>query len=238
MTGHGRGNRQTKGATMKRLILSIALLVTLPLAAQEVDSQASKAADTYLGAVRIAVLPEGKEVLARVTWDWSGQDAYPLYSDVQTLFEGMFPTDVPNVVGYKRLVELKALTESGSIVVKQYKLIAYKDKSLGVWKVLTFYEARLTTHELSDLKPKVVGDKCISAYEVGRNSQDGVPCQFVYTGYGVDCMLAGKLSQARESFDKAFEINRRSPDTNWSPDRDYFPNLRMIASISGTSVDK
>jgi hypothetical protein len=84
----------------------IVLLATISAKAQEIDKDASKAADTYLGAAKIAVLPEGKQVLARVTWVWSGQDDYPSYSDAQTLFEGMFPTDIANVVGYKRLVEL------------------------------------------------------------------------------------------------------------------------------------
>lgn len=124
------------------LVFTVLLTFTSILAAQQTDGQASKAADTFLSAVKIIELPEGKKMLVQEAWNWEGQPAhYPVYSEAKTLFEGMFSTDVPEIVGYKRLVELKVLTESGGITVKHYMLISYKDKSLGTWKVLTFREA-------------------------------------------------------------------------------------------------
>jgi hypothetical protein len=235
-----------------RIVGLIVLLRAASASAQDVDKNASKVADAYLAAVKIAELPEGKQVLARVTWDWSGQSDYPSYSEVKTLFEGMFPTDTDNVFGYKRLVELRALTESGAISVKHYILIAYRDATSGVWKVLVFRGAEDLDHEALAAQPKPVGNNCVDASTVEHFAPVqlpdlAVPCQIEYKKYGYWSLLAGKINQAKEALQEASDLNKKYvsrpldepgvPAAEWP--LDYFErDLKTIGSITGTEVNK
>src|SRR3989442_5364168 len=93
----------------------------------EVDTNASKAADTYLKALKLLSIAEGKALLAET--DWGVDIKYPVFTEAITLFEGMFATDIPGVNGYKRLVELKAISKAGTPLIQRYILIVFKDKS-------------------------------------------------------------------------------------------------------------
>jgi len=210
------------------------ILVTAPLAAQSVNSDAAKAADAYLTAVKIAVLAEGKQALSQLTWSWSGQDPYPSYTEITTLFEGMFSTDVAHVSGYKRLVDLKALTESGGVVTKQYMLIAYPEAASGKWKIAAFRKAYDTSQAIADTKPVIVRPGlCIFALEKrpGFPHDEGSPCQHVYLGSGVDLFLAGKLTEAKDAFQKALQFNEQNPGSNFPSEQDR-ENIEMISEIT------
>jgi hypothetical protein len=109
---------------------------------------ARDATDTFLKGVKIDDLPEGKEMLSRVQWITgeadNGQNFYvrPKYTTATTIFEKLFDTDTPGVQGYKRLLDMNAVSEAGTPLLVRYIMIAYKDQHTNQWKVLARYRHR------------------------------------------------------------------------------------------------
>ena len=184
------------------------LLLTAITCSGQTDAAASKAADTFLTGVKLMELPEGKQMLAETIWEDLDRRRYPVFTDASTLFEGMFSTDIPGLQGYKRLIELKALSEAGIPLVKRYILIAYKDNTSGKWKVLEFREAEDLDHEA-----RAAGKRAAGENPGTREFPDLhlTPDQFTYRDYGYWSLLAGKISQAKAAYQKASELNRQNP---------------------------
>src|SRR5450759_600324 len=107
---------------MKRTLLAVvsAVMLCTAICSGQIDPAASKMADTFLQGVKLIDMPEGKKMLDDTRWSDPNMDVkeYPAVTEAPTLFEGMFSTDVPDVQGYKRLVELKGMSKAGVPLVK------------------------------------------------------------------------------------------------------------------------
>ena len=144
--------------------------------------------------MKLADLPEGKEMLSGVQWITgeadNGKNFYerPKFTEVTTLFEKLFDTDIPNVRGYKRLLEMKAVSEAGTPLLVRYIMIAFKDQRTKQWKVLD-----TGTDDSVDIESQVAF--------FGRRLQD---TQFTseqknYLNYGHWLLLAGRVREARQA---------------------------------------
>ena len=103
----------------------------------DVKSAAVKSADDFLAALKIFELSEGKRAIAETAWP-SYLDELPVLLENEKLFDGMFPTDAPGVLGYKRLVQAKVQSEGGAQLTQKYLLVSYSDKESGRWRVWAF----------------------------------------------------------------------------------------------------
>jgi hypothetical protein len=203
---------------MARKILVIFFLLLPAGVSAEVDSLAVKSADTFLQGVKLINLAEGKRMIAETAW-FSAQ-SYPAYTELSTLFEGMFQTDVPNIMGYKRLMEVKAVSKAGTPLLKQYLLISYKDKTTNQWKTFGFREAADAEHEVEAACKNV-------------ETQKTIPVKFIYRQCGHWSTMAGKLTQAKGAFLKAAELNQLRPDDKIAPQSDFDKYIDVFKKILG-----
>lgn len=128
---------------------------------QSMDPLAAQSVDRVLQGAKIYDLPEGRGLVNDNSWS---ELTVPLISHAETLYETMFKTDLPAVVGYKRLMEVsgpsdehgqvmtslqkriqdvgeKLLGErnprSGQVATERFLAVAYKDQSNQQWKVFS-----------------------------------------------------------------------------------------------------
>jgi|ERR1700730_10336330 len=103
----------------------------------DTDPDAVKNADAFLGALKIFELAEGKQAVAETSWP-GYMDQLPTLLNAEKLFDGMFATDAPGIVGYKRLIQAKVQSQEGGELTEKYLLISYRDKQSGKWRVWAF----------------------------------------------------------------------------------------------------
>lgn len=130
---------------MKRMCLVVLGLIFVCLTVAPVnaaESEAAKAADTFLKGIKLIDIPEGKEMVSSVSWNTIfpnlGTSNFPTYTELNTLFEGSLACDTPGVMAYKRVLDIKAVSDAGTPLLKKYLLVAFKDHSDGTWRVFWF----------------------------------------------------------------------------------------------------
>lgn len=151
---------------------------------------ARDATDTFLTGIKIADLPEGREMLSRVQWITGDADSTvetPRFTEANTLFERLFDTDTPSVKGYKRLLDLKAVSQGGTPLLVQYLIIAYQDTQTKKWKVLG-----AGTGENVDIDSQV-------AFFSENLHDPYLSEQQSYLTYGGWLLQAGKIQEARRA---------------------------------------
>jgi hypothetical protein len=185
----------------------------------QVDSSAAKVTDKYFNGIKLIDLPEGKKILSETEWEKPAYSNYPVFTEASTLFEGMFSTDLVGIQGYKRLVELKAVSKAGTPLLERYILISYNDKKSQKWKVFGFTTGTDVDYWV-EATAKRLGDTRI------------MPDQYNYRLYGYHLLLAGRVNQAKEAFQKASQLNKQNPDPR-SQQSDFDIFIEIINRITG-----
>src|SRR5439155_27113870 len=62
----------------------------------------------------------------------------PVLLEQEKLFDGVFPTDVAGIDGYRRLIQTKVQSEGNMQLTEKYLLVSYRDQQTGKWKVWGF----------------------------------------------------------------------------------------------------
>jgi hypothetical protein len=136
---------------MKMNLFFVSLLLPWPCVAQQTStgqnptpapaakfdqSQAHDSVMDFLRGLRIAELPEGKQLLLDAEW-LPGTGDRPDYTEATSLFRGLFDTDVAPVKAYKELFDIKAVTKAGTIRNLKYLVISFRDSDSGKWKIFS-----------------------------------------------------------------------------------------------------
>jgi hypothetical protein len=165
---------------------------------------ARDATDTFLKGVKIADLPEGKEMLSGVQWITgqadNGENFYvrPKYTTASTIFEKLFDTDTPGVQGYKRLLDMNAVSEAGTPLLVRYIMIAYKDQHTNQWKVLG-----TGTDDSVDVDRQAAG--------FSQHLHDAITSeQQSYLTYGKWLLMAGHIKESRQALTTALSASTTS----------------------------
>ena len=167
----------------KYLIMSLMLFVSISTSTfGEDNKQADAAVRGFLDAVNIIDLPEGKEILAKYTWDIE-EITYPEIISYKKIYGATFKTDELGINGYKQLLSMKVASKAGTELNKKYIALCYKDKISGLWKVFEFLESGNDAAYESMEAEKSLGD---TKY---------VKAQYNYRRYGYWLMMAGKPSK-------------------------------------------
>lgn len=182
---------------------------TPPLQKDDLTS-AREAADSFLNGVKLAELSEGRQLLSDTQWITgnadNGENFYlrPRFTEVTPLFEKLFDTDVPGVKGYKRLLDMKAISKGGTPLLIRYFMVAYKDRHTNKWKVLD-----TGTDEDADVDHQV-------AYFAQRLHETGFTSeQDNYLSYGHWLLLAGRMKDAREALTTALSASQNITDPSY-----------------------
>jgi hypothetical protein len=167
---------------------------------------ASRVADKFLNGIKHFDLPEGKALLRETQWvvgaaDY-GENFYtkPVFTEVTTLYEGLFPTDIPEVQGYKRLCQMKATSKAGTPLEIRYLMVEYRDKNSQAWKVFTASTGGLDVDsEVSFAKSRLTQAQQTSAQEN-------------YGTYAFWLIHQGKIKAASDVLRIALESNPKPED--------------------------
>jgi hypothetical protein len=168
---------------------------------------AKEATETFLRGVKLADLPEGKEMLSGVQWITgeadNGKNFYtrPTFTEATTLFEKLFDTDTPGVKCYKRLLEMKAVSEAGTPVLLRYLMIAFKDQRTKQWKILG-----TVTDDGVDL------DRQIAYFRQHLQDTQSTSAQENYLSYGHWLFMAGRISEANQALTTALDASPHVSD--------------------------
>jgi len=183
----------------------------------DADKDAAKTADNFLAALKIFELPEGKQAVAESSWS-ANLDKLPVLLEEEKLFEGMLSTDVPGVVGYKRLIQARVQSQGGLPLTEKYLLVSYKDQQMGKWKIWEFRKISGTDveHEIDAAKQ-----------EIGHS--ESLKDQFTYRNYAYWLALGGRLLAAKEALETALAIDRPHPE-------EYFDEQNCQAQINAIKL--
>jgi hypothetical protein len=179
----------------------------------------------FLQGIKIASLPEGKQLLAQTHWIVGeadrGENFYsrPQYTDVTSLFAGFFDTDAAGIKGYKELFDMKALTNAGSTRNLQFLVIAYKDASAGNWKIL---ESLNNSDESS-----MDFDKQVAFWKSYLTKTENSSARANYTNYGHWLLLDGRLSDARAALQFASTASIQRSGAGQRDDVDLVRDLQI-----------
>jgi hypothetical protein len=190
---------------------------------QDELESARKATDIFLKGLKLSNLSEGREMLRSVQWITGEADhgqnfyAHPRFTDFSTLFEKLFNSDIHGVQGYKRLLEMKAVSEAGTPLTIQYIMIAFRDRRTNVWKVLG-----TGTEDSVDIDRQV-------AFSAKQLSSTDLPEQENLLTYGNWLLRAGRISESRAALAKA--LNARA-DTNDSPGAARLRQIQIQALLT------
>ena len=187
-------------------------------------TSAREATEKFLNGVKLAELPEGKQLLSETQWITgeadNGKNFYfrPRFTEVTSLFEKLFDTDVPGVQGYKRLLDMKAVSEAGTPLLTRYFMVAFKDRRTNKWKVLD-----TGTDEDADVDRQVAhaGQRL---HETGLISE-----QDNYLIYGHWLLLAGRTKEARDALTTALSASPNITDP-------YYPRTDKYAALHRVQI--
>ncbi len=173
-------------------------------------TSARESTDSFLNGLKLSELPEGRQLLLETQWitgaaDY-GENFYhrPRFTEVTSIFEKLFDTDVPGVQGYKRLLDMKAVSEARTPLLTRYFMVAFKDRRTNKWKVLD-----TGTEEDADV------DRQVTYFGQRLHKTDFTPEQDNYLSYGRWLLLAGRTKEAREALKTALSANPRATDPAW-----------------------
>jgi hypothetical protein len=168
-------------------------------------ADARNATDTFLKGIKIADLPEGREMLREVQWISGeleiGLYEKPTFTESTTVFEKLFDTDIPGVQGYKRLVEMTAVSEARTPLLVRYLMIAYKDQQTKKWKVL-----------FTGTGVRIDIDKMVT--DIGNYLQNPSQSkQFLYEYYGFWLLMAGRPKEAKQALSTSLSASTTYTDS-------------------------
>ncbi len=143
---------------LKIIFMAILLFGSLNIFSQGKDEQlalkeAVKSADSFLLALKLLDIAEGKEMLKGKTFKDDG--TYPVITSYDVLFEKLFDTDVDSIKGFKRLVIVKGLSKSGTVIEIKYLLISYKDIEDNQWRIFSFRKSVDTNNEVNSAQSDI-----------------------------------------------------------------------------------
>ena len=173
-------------------------------------TSAREATDSFLNGLKLAELPEGKQMLLETQWitgaaDY-GENFYhrPRFTEVTSLFEKLFDTDVPGVQGYKRLLDMKAVSEARTPLLTRYFMVAFKDRHANKWKVL-----ETGTEEDADV------DRQVMYFGQRLHKTEFDPELDNYLNYGRWLLVAGRTKEARQALVTALSASPKATDPAW-----------------------
>lgn len=203
------------------LILTLLFISFFCQAAYSQDNQVNKYAretvDKYLKGMTIFELSEGKQMVTATSWPQWGNN--PVLLKYETIFEGMFNTDIPSIKGYKRLVDAQVKSEAGTPLRKRVLLIAYPDAKDKKWRVLAFSTG-------TDVESAIAyGEKEIGNIKYLKD-------QFSYRFLAFWYASAGRLKDSYRTYRKAADLNRENPDDS-TPQSDFDIHVDTLRRIMG-----
>lgn len=178
-----------------------------PSVPKQSDEEAAGAVvDIFMRGIKLIALPEGKQMLRNVQWitglaDY-GKNFYsrPVYSDATTLFQGLFDADIEGIKGYKRLMELKAVSQAKTPLIVRFLVIAFKDNRTGQWKVLD-----------SGTDDSVDIEQSVRFFAANLKNTQVTSAQDNYLTYGQWLLKAGRIVDAKNALDIAAD-SKTQPD--------------------------
>jgi len=208
--------------SMKILLMIVSIFISHILNVayaqnNRLNDNAREAVDVFLKGMKIVELTEGKEMVATTSWpQWANN---PVLLKYESLYEGMFNTDIDSIKGYKRLLDAQVKSEAGTPLDKRILVVAYPGARDKKWRVLVFSTG-------TDIEKQI----SYGEQELGNTkySKDQINYRFLAYWYAA----AGKLKDSYRAYKKAGDLNRRDPSP-YSSQSDFDIHVETLRQIVG-----
>jgi hypothetical protein len=195
-----------------RLLLIILLGSLYGFSQSSNIEDAQKIAQDFIQALKIIDLPEGKELIKDLTF---GEiESFPIISSNKIIFEKLFNTDIPDIKGYKALMEIESISKAKTPLTLRYILICYRHKKENKWKVFEFRESVDTQNEVDSNKLELT------------KSNKYIKIQYRYRRLAYWQILNGDLMAAKTSFLNASKEAKADNDNKFE-----IPTFEILNTI-------
>lgn len=174
----------------------------------------------YLNAYKTAEFEESQKIIADYSFGQKPEYTISEYSK----FEGVsFPTDLPEINGYKAIGTCKIMNRAGGLIEKKMMAVMYYDKAVNHWAVFCLREAIETKQEYLISKSEVEKGKFYTSKE------------FVYRNLSYWSLMSGHLQDAKNYIELATSCAKQSKSKIPFTDEGYPAILKSITQdeISG-----
>ena len=137
----------------------------------------------FLDAYKTSEFDESKKIIKNYSFNLDATYTMLEYTSINGL---LFETDIPEVKGYKAIINCKLENKAQQFVDKRMMVVMYFDKERKNWAVFEIREAADATNEYNVTKNDVEANKFYTKKE------------FVYRNLAYWCMMAGKLQDAKK----------------------------------------
>ncbi len=176
----------------------------------------------FLRGIKIGELPEGRKLLAETQWITGEADRHfysrPQYTDVTSIYEGLFDTDAPPAKGYKELFDMKGVSVAGATKNVKFLVIAFKDANAGTWKVLGSLDN-------ADHDSDIDIEQQVSFFSTHVSDTRFTPAQENLFLYGRWLLLDGRIKEAKTPLESA---KTASTMTNFHGPRQWEDPVRVL----------
>ena len=159
----------------------------------------------FLDAYKTKEFDESKKIIQDYSFNEEATYTMSEYSSVNGL---LFDTDLPEVKGYKAIINCKLENKAHQFIDKRMMVVMYYDKERKRWAVYGIREVADATNEYNISKNNVEANKFYTKKE------------FVYRGLAYWCMMAGKLQDANKYIELGIAEAKASNNSSFTTNID------------------
>lgn len=157
----------------------------------------------YLDAYKTKEFDESKKIIRDYSFD--GEAAYTMF-DYSSINGVLFDTDIPEIKGYKAIINCKLETNGKQVIDKRMMVVMYYDKIRKRWAVYGIREVADATYEYKVSKENVEAKIFYTKKE------------YSYRSLAYWCILSGHLLDANKYIEIAIEEATSNRNSSFTTD--------------------
>jgi hypothetical protein len=186
----------------------------------------AEACDDFLRGLKLIEIPEGKELLTRREWLDDGFYDLNEYTEATTIVDRVFKTDVPGVQGFERLSQMNAVSQAHTPLLIKYTMVAYQDKTTGIWRVFVAQNSGLDLNHEADAAAQGVNDVRYSSLQSN------------YASYGHWALAAGRIREAKQALLEAETANPYPSDRSLRLDNAQIQQIKTNIAMQLDAISR
>lgn len=161
----------------------------------------------YLDAYKTAEFEESQKIINDYSFDQGAEYTMSEYSSTAGL---PFETDLPNIKGYKAIVNCKLKNKAGGFMDQKMLVVMYYDNLKKHYSVFTMRESADTKQEYQSAKTQVEAGEYVRQYWTDK--------EYDYKKLAFWAMMVGQINEAKKYIALAVSSAKESKNNSFSTD--------------------